>query len=109
VKRCCVGSIPERFECPRLILFQLHAGLIRELGLWVLEQTCQDLKILHERGINVHMAVNRSINEFRTFANIRKWLPIVESYGLAPQPIVFEITESLLMSEKKSPRKSSLS
>ncbi len=78
------------------------SGFIRPLGLWVLHRVCQDMVKLRERGIFVHVSVNRSTNEFCDDATLRQWMPIVRSYQLEPEDFTLEITESLLMNDDKT-------
>ncbi len=75
-------------------------GFIRQLGLWVLEQVCQDMVALQRDNIEVEVSVNRSASEFRREDSLQQWLPIVQQHNLAPQQFTFEITESLLMADE---------
>jgi diguanylate cyclase (GGDEF)-like protein len=78
-----------------------QGGLIRHLGLWVLETVCKDMKYMQKQGINLQVSVNRSSQEFLMPDAGLRWMGILDKYGIARHNIVFEITESLLMDEKE--------
>ncbi len=75
------------------------SGFIRQLGLWVLDQVCQDMVALQQDNIDVKVSVNRSTGEFKRDETLQQWLPILQRYQLTPDQFILEITESLLMSD----------
>jgi diguanylate cyclase (GGDEF)-like protein len=77
-----------------------QGGLIREIGLWVLERACMDLQVMRAHGHDMQVAVNRSSQEFLMPDASTRWLALLEKYHIAQHHIVFEITESLLMHEQ---------
>ncbi|MFX3618196.1 MAG: EAL domain-containing protein [Sporolactobacillus sp.] len=72
-------------------------GLIREIGQWVLKESCVQMKAWQESGgIKVPVSVNLSVSQFHDKAlleNIRKALDVS---GLAPKYLDLEITESTM-------------
>lgn len=78
-----------------------QGGLIRHLGLWVLDNVCKDLQSLEKEEIKLQVTVNRSGQEFLMPDASARWLDIIDRYNVPHQDIVFEITESLLMDEKE--------
>ncbi len=78
-----------------------QGGLIRHLGLWVLDSVCKDIQRLKKEGINLQVSVNRSSQEFLMPDASLRWLDILDKYNVPREDIVFEITESLLMDEKE--------
>lgn len=78
-------------------------GAIRPLGRWVLEQVCQDVKRWQLEGLDVSVSINRSVSEFYPAGSHRAWVDLVLSYGISPDKIIFEITESLFMDGNDSP------
>ncbi|MDO6595171.1 bifunctional diguanylate cyclase/phosphodiesterase [Neptuniibacter sp. 1_MG-2023] len=74
-----------------------QTGAIRALGDWVLEEACHLSNQLTERGIDVQIAVNRSVAEFFPKDAVERWLNIIDQYEVDHHKLVFEITESLLM------------
>lgn len=75
-------------------------GLISVLGQFVLEQACLDLAKLHHLGYqHVSVAINRSINEFRTDNNqVELVKAAISQTGVPAEKVVIEITESVAMS-----------
>ncbi|HFD11493.1 MAG TPA: bifunctional diguanylate cyclase/phosphodiesterase [Crenotrichaceae bacterium] len=78
-----------------------QGGLIRHLGLWVLDRVCKDMQHFRKEDINLQVTVNRSSQEFLMPDASIRWLDILDKYNVPHQDIVFEITESLLMDEKE--------
>ena len=78
-----------------------QGGLIRHLGLWVLENVCKDIQQLVKEEISLQVTVNRSSQEFLMPDASIRWLDIIDRYNVPHSDIVFEITESLLMDEKE--------
>ena len=78
-----------------------ESGLIQTLGELLLAQACRDLRQLHQLGYGwLQMSVNRSTLEFNTLSlDGREWLQTIRAHGLEPQHIIFEITESLFMTQ----------
>lgn len=76
-----------------------RSGMIRELGLLVLTQVCADMQRLRAAGLELQVSINRSLAEFASEETVAQWLSIVQSHGIAPESIIFEITESLLARE----------
>lgn len=76
-----------------------EAGLIQGLGEQVLLQSCRDLARLKQAGFaDLQMSINRSTLEFQTIdTEASEWLKVIYHYGLSPEDIVLEITETLLM------------
>ena len=78
------------------------SAIIIELGYWILEQVCKDLKhLLEQEGITFNhfkIAVNISAMQLEDPYFPEKALSIIDSYSLDHHLIEFEITESLLLS-----------
>ncbi len=73
-------------------------GLIDEIGLWVLDQSCRQLVAWERAGIHVpRLAVNLSVREIeqpRLVAQVRE---ILMRTGLDPARLELEVTESKIM------------
>ncbi|MEE9412019.1 MAG: EAL domain-containing protein, partial [Methylococcales bacterium] len=78
-----------------------QGGLIRHLGLWVLENVCKDMQQMQKDGIDLQISINRSSQEFLMPDASLRWISILDKYNIPREKIVFEITESLLMDEKE--------
>ena len=71
--------------------------MIRALGDWILEEACYLSDLLTVKGVDVQIAVNRSVAEFFPKDTVERWLHIIDQYEIDHHKLVFEITESLLM------------
>jgi diguanylate cyclase (GGDEF)-like protein/PAS domain S-box-containing protein len=75
-----------------------ETGLIVQVGEWVLERACRDLKAWQAAGRKVMpVAVNLSARQFRQQDLEARIRAIVDAAGIAPSLIELEITESQLM------------
>jgi len=75
-----------------------ETGLIVQVGEWVLERACRDLKAWQAAGRKVMpVAVNLSARQFRQQDLDTRIRSIVDAAGIAPSLIELEITESQLM------------
>jgi diguanylate cyclase (GGDEF)-like protein len=78
-------------------------GLIIPLGLWVLEQSCRQLKYWQdqakERGeiFDISISVNLSVKQFSQPGLIEHIDQILENFGLESENLKLEITESAIM------------
>lgn len=80
-----------------------HSGLIIEIGDWVIEQACREIKQLENLGVTqVKISVNVSIAQFRDPTFTQKLVHTIESFNVNPELIEFEITESILMDNPKA-------
>jgi diguanylate cyclase (GGDEF)-like protein len=76
-------------------------GLIHELGQFVLEQACADWSLLHKGNIRIGLSINRSERELNDLNAAKQWLECIRQHQLPTEKVTFEITESLLMSNKQ--------
>lgn len=75
-----------------------HVGLIDDIGYWVLQKACTQLKVWHDIGHkHLTLAINFSVVQFRKpdFAN--KVLATIKQADLMPDSVIMEITESALI------------
>ncbi|WP_290614161.1 two-component system response regulator [Arsukibacterium sp. UBA3155] len=79
-----------------------YSGLIVEIGSWVLEQACQQIKHLAKQGFsNLRIAVNVSMPQFRNHHFVQTVIDCVNRYDIDPALLELEITESVVMDEPK--------
>ncbi len=75
-----------------------NAGLIDEIGNWVLKTACRQLKVWQSSGHeHLSMAVNFSAVQLRKSELADLVIDIVEQSGVPPSSITIEITESALI------------
>ena len=75
------------------------AGLIVDIGQWVLEQACQQQKRLAEIGVNIRVAVNVSVPQFKVKGYAQQVKDTLLKYKVEPKNIELEVTESVVMDE----------
>lgn len=93
---------PDLGELPpsRFIPVAESSGLICALGRWVLSETCRQIRAWQDGGVgNVQVAVNVSVAQL-----LEPRLPsyiqaLLAKYGLQPESLGIEITETMLMDD----------
>jgi diguanylate cyclase (GGDEF)-like protein len=79
-----------------------YSGLIVEIGAWVIQQACQQIKFLQSHGLqNMRIAVNVSMPQFRNPLFVQSVIDCIERYQVNPALLELEITESVVMDEPK--------
>lgn len=77
-----------------------YSGLIVEIGMWVLEESCLRLKELQELNMEgLRIAVNISVPQFRDPNFVSQVMKIITANKVCPSQIELEITESVAMDE----------
>ncbi|CAD5375717.1 EAL domain-containing protein [Pseudomonas sp. OF001] len=75
-----------------------QSGLILEIGDWVLERACRQLRDWHAQGLEgLRMAINLSTAQLRSEKLPRQVLGLIQRYGLQPYSLELEVTETGLM------------
>ncbi len=75
-----------------------ETGIIQEIGAWVLEESCHQLKKFTDNGYEgLRMAVNLSPVQLRDPKLIDRVEDIVKRTGINPADLELEITEAVLM------------
>ncbi|NPA16557.1 MAG: EAL domain-containing protein [Aquificae bacterium] len=73
-------------------------GLIKEIGYWVIEQVCQDLKYWKENGVDdLSISVNVDIQQLLDRRFVGKVNEILTRFNISPEKLKIEITESEAM------------
>ena len=75
------------------------AGLIVDIGQWVLEQACMQQKRLEAMGFAISIAVNVSVPQFKVKGYAQQVKDTLIKYDVKPQFIELEVTESVVMDE----------
>ncbi|GIH02688.1 bifunctional diguanylate cyclase/phosphodiesterase [Rhizocola hellebori] len=71
-----------------------EAGLIGELGAWVIEHTCRELAASYRRGRTLWMSANVSLRELRAPRYADRIAATLRRHGVPPSLLVLEMTES---------------
>ncbi|HEX2789954.1 MAG TPA: EAL domain-containing protein [Steroidobacteraceae bacterium] len=75
-----------------------ETGLIAELGDWVIRESCKQLNVWASEGLgHLTIAVNVSVQQFARADFVESVLRALWQYGVKPEQLELEITESLLM------------
>ncbi|MBS1189777.1 MAG: diguanylate cyclase/phosphodiesterase with sensor(s) [Rhodocyclaceae bacterium] len=77
-----------------------ETGLIREIGEWVLDESCRQMSLWVDRGIiEGPVAVNVSARQLADPEFAGRVKATLERHGLAPHWLQLEVTESMVMTE----------
>lgn len=81
-----------------------RSGLINEIGTWVLESACEQVKQWHRLNDTLGLAVNVSIRQFRNpqFPSVVR--DVLEITQFPPHLLILEITESMMQDDYESVR-----
>ena len=75
-----------------------HAGIIKTIGLWVIQKACNQLKDWHRNGHpHLMVSINLSAVQFYQPHLADEIIDIVKKEGLSPRSIAFELTETVLL------------
>jgi len=75
-----------------------ETGLISEIGSWVMETACREMKALHDYGYKgLMVSINISSVQLQKEGFVDLVKDILERTGLEPQYLELEITESLMI------------
>ena len=75
-----------------------EAGLIVQVGEWVLQQACRQGAAWHDSGFDIGIAVNVSAHQLDIDAFTDTLADALRNSGLPPRALTLEITETTLMS-----------
>lgn len=87
---------PERF-----IPIAESSGLIHEIGVWVIEQSCRQGELWHQQGLHgLSIAINVSPLQFQRCALTQQIADTLLSTGFPANLLELELTESALMTQQ---------
>ncbi|MCK9201138.1 MAG: EAL domain-containing protein [Gallionella sp.] len=76
------------------------SGLILDLGNWVIEQSCEQIRAWMDDGLqDICIAINISARQFRSGNLDAQLSEALERHGIAAHHLEIELTESMLMQE----------
>ena len=77
-----------------------YSGLIVEIGDWVVNQACSQIKVLEQQSYsNITISVNVSIPQFRRGNFVDTVLSAIQKHQVQPSKLELEITENILMDD----------
>ena len=83
-----------------LIPLAESSGFIHDLGFWVIAEACKDLRYMQSQGFeDFHFSINVSIAQLQNQALRTRFAEILDQYGLDPEAIDLELTETLLAND----------
>jgi len=87
--------LPDKF-----ISLAEETGHIAEIGFWVIDEACKELKKWHTNGFpDLYISVNLSLRQIQLGLKKEDIMGILKKYQLEPSFLTLEITESLLMED----------
>jgi diguanylate cyclase (GGDEF)-like protein len=77
-------------------------GLIGRLGQWVTDETCRQIKEWMAMGLRMRVAINLSVHQLRQVDLAERVQESLQKYGVPPELITFEVTESAAMEDPQA-------
>jgi len=74
-----------------------ETGLMNEVGIWVLNNVCKQLKAWKDKGLDMKVAINISPVQLRSTSHIRNLMRKIRSCKLLLSSLEVEITETAVM------------
>ncbi len=77
-----------------------ESGLIIEIGDWVLERVCEDIRSWESQGIEIpNVAVNVSLLQLQNPDYVPRFVETIRRHALSFEKISVEVTESVMLNE----------
>ncbi|MDB6000009.1 MAG: diguanylate phosphodiesterase [Rhizobacter sp.] len=74
-------------------------GLINELGNWVIEEACRQMRRWADDGVRMRVAINLSAHQLREADLVERIREALHRYQVQPSQLLCEITESVAMDD----------
>ncbi len=75
-----------------------HTGIIKIIGIWVMQKACRQLKVWQTQGYpDLMMSINLSAVQFNQINLVEEIMNVVEEEEVSPKSIVLELTETVLL------------
>ena len=74
-------------------------GLIGELGQWVIDEACRHLRLWHDLGLDIPVAVNLSVHQLRQPDLEQRVREALRRHRVPARMLIMEITESVAMED----------
>ncbi len=80
-----------------------YSGLIIDIGDWVVNQACRQIKLLEQSGFDhISISVNVSIPQFRQANFVDTVMNAIQAHQVEPSKLELEITENILMDDPQA-------
>ena len=76
-------------------------GLINELGNWVINEACRQMREWAQNGVHLRVAINLSVHQLRQDDLVAKIHQALARHMIEPSQLLCEITESVAMEDIK--------
>jgi diguanylate cyclase (GGDEF)-like protein len=77
-------------------------GFIAQIGQWVIEEACRQMHEWSEQGVHIRVAINLSAQQLRDVDLVGRIDRAIRRYGIDPDRLLCEITESVAMEDVES-------
>lgn len=77
-------------------------GLIGDLGQWVTDEACRQVRAWLDTGLSMRVAVNLSVHQLRQVDLVERIQESLQHHQVPPELITFEITESAAMEDAQA-------
>lgn len=92
------NPVLQTISIAKLVELAEETGLINQIGKWVLQSACQQIKIWRDMQLpSFRMAVNLSVCQFREQSFLGETLKILKDHHIPPQWLELEISEKLFI------------
>jgi EAL domain-containing protein (putative c-di-GMP-specific phosphodiesterase class I) len=95
-------SMHKDMSIEKLIKLAEDAGFIGEITRWVVKNTIKQIKIWNEKGISIKISINLSSIDLSDESFLFFFKDSMETNGISPNLIEFELTERAIFSDDKS-------
>jgi EAL domain-containing protein (putative c-di-GMP-specific phosphodiesterase class I) len=79
-----------------------ECGLVGQIGEWVLNAACVQIREWQDAGYSLQVAVNVSPRQFQDYDLAELVMDIMRNTGVQPQSLEIELTESAVMADAES-------
>lgn len=77
-------------------------GLIGNLGQWVTDEACRQMRLWQDAGVDMRVAINLSVHQLRQSDLVERVRASLQRHGVAADRLTFEITESAAMEDPQA-------
>ncbi len=92
------GMVPPGLFIP---LAERH-GLINELGNWLIEEACRQIRAWRDKGLRMRVAINLSAQQLSQDDLVERIRETLTRYRIEPKRLTCEITESAAMGDSET-------